>query len=138
MDEYNSTVQYFLFILCVFAVCLANYGEPPPRGPQNEAIFGDGSTFECDVIVACTGYKNTFPFAEETHPDINEYGQNPRLLYKQVCGGAASVTRVHNAIECVFWESLSIHRADCCRRRGGKEISNDRWAVDVPQNVGSC
>lgn len=47
-------------------------------------MFGDGSTFECDVIVACTGYKNTFPFAEETHPDINEYGQNPRLLYKQI------------------------------------------------------
>ncbi|CAN0435838.1 unnamed protein product, partial [Ectocarpus sp. 8 AP-2014] len=47
-------------------------------------VFGDGSTFECDVIVACTGYKNTFPFAEETHPDINEYGQNPRLLYKQI------------------------------------------------------
>lgn len=36
------------------------------------------------MIVACTGYKNTFPFAEETHPDINEYGQNPRLLYKQI------------------------------------------------------
>lgn len=51
---------------------------------QNKAVFGDGSTFECDVIVACTGYKNTFPFAEETHPDINEYGQNPRLLYKQI------------------------------------------------------
>lgn len=53
--------------------------------PQTKAIFGDGSTFDCDVIVACTGYKNTFPFVEETHPDINEYGQNPRLLYKQVC-----------------------------------------------------
>lgn len=51
---------------------------------QTKAIFGDGSTFECDVIVACTGYKNTFPFVEKTHPDINEYGQNPRLLYKQV------------------------------------------------------
>ena len=51
---------------------------------QTKAIFGDGSAFECDVIVACTGYKNTFPFAEETHPDIDEYGQNPRLLYKQV------------------------------------------------------
>lgn len=36
------------------------------------------------MIVACTGYKNTFPFVEETHPDINEYGQNPRLLYKQI------------------------------------------------------
>lgn len=47
-------------------------------------MFGDGTTFECDVIVACTGYKNTFPFAEESHPDINEYGQNPRLLYKQI------------------------------------------------------
>eukprot|EP00904_Undaria_pinnatifida_P001516 jgi/Undpi1/11365/HiC_scaffold_30.g13662.m1 len=51
---------------------------------ETKAIFGDGSTFECDVIVACTGYKNTFPFVEETHPDINEYGQNPRLLYKQI------------------------------------------------------
>lgn len=50
----------------------------------NTAVFGDGTTFEADVIVACTGYRNTFPFAEESHPDINEYGQNPRLLYKQV------------------------------------------------------
>lgn len=54
------------------------------RFEQNTAVFGDGTTFEADVIVACTGYRNTFPFVEETHPDINEYGQNPRLLYKQV------------------------------------------------------
>ncbi|CAM9408227.1 unnamed protein product [Choristocarpus tenellus] len=51
---------------------------------EDRAVFEDGSVFECDIVVACTGYKNTFPFVEETHPDINEYGQNPRLLYKQI------------------------------------------------------
>lgn len=61
--------------------CVASCGA---ETKQNTAVFGDGTTFEADVIVACTGYRNTFPFAEESHPDINEYGQNPRLLYKQV------------------------------------------------------
>ncbi|KAG5175302.1 flavin-binding monooxygenase-like subfamily [Tribonema minus] len=48
------------------------------------AAFADGSRFDCDAIVACTGYRNAFPFADETHPDIGEYGRAPRMLYKQV------------------------------------------------------
>jgi dimethylaniline monooxygenase (N-oxide forming) len=51
---------------------------------EHSAVFTDGSEFEADVILACTGYRNTFPFVCETHPDINEFGQNPRWLYKQV------------------------------------------------------
>merc|ERR1711988_362110 len=64
---------------------------------ENKVVFKDGSEFVCDAIVACTGYRNSFPFFE--HPDVAEdivchksglkmkdIGQNarnPRLLYKQ-------------------------------------------------------
>ena len=64
---------------------------------DKKACFKDGSEFACDAIVACTGYRNSFPFLE--HPDvaddvvcpksglkmkdIAERGKNPRLLYKQ-------------------------------------------------------
>mmetsp|Transcript_2540 Transcript_2540/g.3755 ORF Transcript_2540/g.3755 Transcript_2540/m.3755 type:complete len:555 (-) Transcript_2540:162-1826(-) len=51
---------------------------------ENGAKFEDGSFFECEEIVACTGYRNSFPFVEETHPNIDEYGQSPRSLYKQI------------------------------------------------------
>ena len=62
------------------------------------AVFRDGSTFDCDAVVACTGYRNSFPMFE--HPDVrddvicgacgcrtrdlNAFGQNPRRLYKQI------------------------------------------------------
>jgi len=64
---------------------------------KDRAFFADGSEFECDVIIACTGFKNTFPFFE--HPDVCDmvfdkcsgqtYGEmaalatNPRLQWKQ-------------------------------------------------------
>jgi|UniRef100_A0A7S2UXY2 dimethylaniline monooxygenase (N-oxide forming) len=51
---------------------------------EDGAKFDDGSEFKCDIVVACTGYKNIFPFLEDTHPEIAAYGQNPRKLYKQV------------------------------------------------------
>mmetsp|Transcript_16421 Transcript_16421/g.53528 ORF Transcript_16421/g.53528 Transcript_16421/m.53528 type:complete len:646 (+) Transcript_16421:81-2018(+) len=63
-----------------------------------KAVFKDGSEFACDAIVACTGYRNSFPMFE--HPDVcddvvcagcgcktkdlNAFGQNPRRLYKQI------------------------------------------------------
>ena len=62
------------------------------------AEFADGSTFDCDAVVACTGYRNSFPMFD--HPDcredvicskcgcrtkdLNAFGQNPRRLYKQI------------------------------------------------------
>ena len=62
------------------------------------ACFADGSTFDCDAVVACTGYRNSFPMFD--HPDcredvicskcgcrtkdLNAFGQNPRRLYKQI------------------------------------------------------
>jgi len=65
---------------------------------SNKAVFRDGSEFVCDAIVACTGYRNSFPFFE--HPDVRdtvfhqkaglrgkdiaEHVKNPRLNYKQV------------------------------------------------------
>lgn len=86
---------------------------------QTKAIFGDGSTFECDVIVACTGYKNTFPFVEETHPDINEYGQNPRLLYKQVRVVEGSDTRVLKS----WFSRCLVVLGGVGRRTSGRSVS---------------
>ena len=34
------------------------------------AEFADGSTFDCDAVVACTGYRNSFPMFD--HPDCRE------------------------------------------------------------------
>ena len=51
---------------------------------ENKAVFADGTTFECDAIVACTGYRNIFPMFDEHHPEISFHGQNPRTNYKQV------------------------------------------------------
>jgi len=63
-----------------------------------KAIFSDGSEFACDAIVACTGYRNSFPMFEDPSvcdavvcagcgcktKDLAAFGQNPRRLYKQV------------------------------------------------------
>lgn len=64
-----------------------------------KAVFADGSEFVADAIVACTGYKNSFPMFEapqvcedlvcpETKTRVKDlnagYGQNPRKLYKQI------------------------------------------------------
>ncbi len=51
---------------------------------ENKAVFEDGSEFECDAIVACTGFKNAFPMFEQYHPEIVTAGLNPRTNFKQV------------------------------------------------------
>ena len=51
---------------------------------ENKVVFADGTEFECDAIVACTGYRNAFPFFEEHHPELCFAGQNPRTNFKQV------------------------------------------------------
>jgi dimethylaniline monooxygenase (N-oxide forming) len=60
------------------------------------AIFDDGTEFQCDVIIACTGYRNSFPIFLGSHADdvfcpktgltykeLAKECANPRLLYKQ-------------------------------------------------------
>ena len=51
---------------------------------ENKVVFDDGSEFECDAIVACTGFKNAFPMFEQYHPEIVTAGLNPRTNYKQI------------------------------------------------------
>jgi dimethylaniline monooxygenase (N-oxide forming) len=51
---------------------------------EKKAVFEDGTEFECDSIVACTGYRNSFPFFDEFHQDACYAGMNPRTNYKQV------------------------------------------------------
>lgn len=51
---------------------------------ENKAVFADGTEFVCDEIVACTGYRNSFPFFDEFHPELCFAGMNPRTNFKQV------------------------------------------------------
>lgn len=51
---------------------------------KDRAVFDDGSEFLCDTVLACTGYRNAFPFFEKHHPEIASAGQNPRGNYKQI------------------------------------------------------
>merc|ERR1712147_473333 len=62
------------------------------------ACFADGSSFDCDAVGACTGYRNSFPMFDHIDvredvicskcgcrtKDLNAFGQNPRRLYKQI------------------------------------------------------
>lgn len=54
------------------------------RLEENKAVFEDGAEFVCDAVVACTGYRNAFPFFDKHHPEISCAGMNPRKNYKQI------------------------------------------------------
>lgn len=51
---------------------------------EDKAVFDDGTEFKCDAIVACTGYRNAFPFFDQYHPELCAAGMNPRGNYKQI------------------------------------------------------
>lgn len=51
---------------------------------EDRAVFDDGTEFQCDAIVACTGYRNCFPFFDKYHPDLAAAGCTPRGHYKQI------------------------------------------------------
>jgi dimethylaniline monooxygenase (N-oxide forming) len=51
---------------------------------ENKAVFEDGTEFECDAIIACTGYKNMFPFFEKYHPELVTAGRTPRGNFMQI------------------------------------------------------
>lgn len=50
---------------------------------ENKAVFEDGTEYVCDEIVACTGFRNAFPFFDEFHPELCFAGMNPRTNFKQ-------------------------------------------------------
>lgn len=51
---------------------------------ENKAVFEDGTEFECDSIIACTGYRNDFPFFDKYHPELACAGKTPRGNFKQI------------------------------------------------------
>ncbi len=72
-----------------FVEAIVNHGASLHRGSlklrPGGADFDDGSTFDCDVVLACTGFRRNFPFAVQGgHEDIDKYGQTPGLLYKHI------------------------------------------------------
>jgi dimethylaniline monooxygenase (N-oxide forming) len=46
--------------------------------------FVDGTHFDCDAIVLCTGYQTQFPFFAEHHPELVDMGTRVRGLYKRM------------------------------------------------------
>jgi hypothetical protein len=49
----------------------------------NTVVFADGSTFDADVVICCTGFCLTFPFLEEWNPDLTKQLLNIRsCLFK--------------------------------------------------------
>jgi dimethylaniline monooxygenase (N-oxide forming) len=54
------------------------------RLEEDRAIFVDGTAFECDVIILCTGYSFHSPCLARTHPDLMSEAANPRRLYKRM------------------------------------------------------
>jgi dimethylaniline monooxygenase (N-oxide forming) len=71
-----------------FVDAIVNRGTKLFRGKftlrEGGVDFADGSSFDCDIIIACTGYRLSFPPFEEHHPEIVSAGKCPRSLYKQV------------------------------------------------------
>jgi dimethylaniline monooxygenase (N-oxide forming) len=51
---------------------------------ENGVLFENGSFYACDTIIACTGYRNHFPFFDEYHPELSLAGCLPRDNYKQI------------------------------------------------------
>jgi dimethylaniline monooxygenase (N-oxide forming) len=54
------------------------------RIEETRAIFVDGTSFECDVIICCTGYVPSFPFLSRHEPELDEACRNVRRLYKHM------------------------------------------------------
>ena len=70
----------------VYGVPSENFGYRLRFPPNNEAgrVLENGTKFDCDTIIACTGYKSAFPFFDKYHPELSHAGMNPRLNYKQI------------------------------------------------------
>lgn len=54
------------------------------RIEADRVVFVDGSTFECDTILLCTGYRTGFPFLAEHHPELAEAISLVRGMYKRM------------------------------------------------------
>ncbi len=54
------------------------------RLEEDRVVFVDGTSFECDVIICCTGYQIQFPFFSEHEPKLAQRASNARNLYKHM------------------------------------------------------
>jgi len=62
----------------------ADYRPDVARLKSDGVVFSDGSEFECDLIVCCTGYRATFPFLADREPELCEAATKPRRLFKRM------------------------------------------------------
>lgn len=54
------------------------------RIEADRVVFVDGSEFECDTILLCTGYRTSFPFLAEHHPELEGAMARVRDMYKRM------------------------------------------------------
>jgi len=50
----------------------------------DRVVFEDGSEFQCDLILDCTGFRLTFPFLEPLPDQVARRAEKPRSLYKRM------------------------------------------------------
>jgi dimethylaniline monooxygenase (N-oxide forming) len=62
----------------------ADYRPDVVRLTETGAVFADGTQYECDTIVCCTGFGATFPFLTPHEPALAEAARVPRRLYKRM------------------------------------------------------
>jgi dimethylaniline monooxygenase (N-oxide forming) len=62
----------------------ADYRPDVARLTSKRVVFTDGSEFECDLIVCCTGYQTMFPFLVDSEPELCEAATKPRRLFKRM------------------------------------------------------
>jgi hypothetical protein len=98
MDSYFFKSPFFL---CFKVTKNAELHRDGFRLTASGAVFEDGREFACDSVIACTGYRNTFPLLLDpdtlsecvagacpsggpiTYSSLADELTNPRLLYKQ-------------------------------------------------------
>ena len=54
------------------------------RLERDRAVFEDGTSFRCDLVALCTGYRPAFPFLASTEPAIAADAKVARGLYKHM------------------------------------------------------
>jgi dimethylaniline monooxygenase (N-oxide forming) len=62
----------------------ATYHPAVERLERDHVVFVDGTTFKCDLIVCCTGFRPEFAFLNEYEPELAARAGNARGMYKHM------------------------------------------------------
>ena len=51
---------------------------------RDRVVFADGTEFECDMIVCCTGFAPELAFLRDHEPELSRRSRNSRQMYKRM------------------------------------------------------